>query len=191
MLWWASRCADAAAGSSKERLLEPPRSPWYRRFWVAFLAANLAFASLLIAAVVALWPRAAPRPDNPVTTVAVEPQAEQVRPEEVEPTTTLSVSTTARLEPAVLWQRRGSDSEVGELFTAPGHWRINWSFSCRSFAAYGGGNFKLSGTGSFTRVSVQRFAVRGSGSSSMTGGGRGRLIVESVCDHWVIKAVAA
>jgi hypothetical protein len=80
---------------------------------------------------------------------------------------------------------------VGELFTAPGRWRISWSFSCRSFAAYGGGNFKLFGTGNFKKVSVQRFAIRGSGSLPMTGGGRGRLIIESVCDRWVIKAIAA
>jgi hypothetical protein len=55
---------------------------------------------------------------------------------------------------------------VGELFTAPGGWRINWSFGCRSFAAYGGGNFKL----------WIREASR-------------RLIIESVRDRWVIKAV--
>ena len=171
--------------------MDLPRSPWYRRFWVVFLAANLVFASGLVAAVVALWPRAGPRPDKPVTTVAVEPQAGQVRSAGVEPTTTLSVSTTARLEPTVLWERRGSDAEVGELFTAPGRWRISWSFSCRSFAAYGGGNFKLFGTGNFKKVSVQRFAIRGSGSLLMTGGGRGRLIIESVCDRWVIKAIAA
>jgi hypothetical protein len=171
--------------------LDLPRPPWYRRFSVLFLAANLVFASVLVAAVVALWPREAQRPDDPGTTLAVDPQAEQVRSEGVEPTTTLSVSTTARLEPAVLWERRGSDAEVGELFTAPGRWRISWSFSCRSFAAYGGGNFKLSGTGSFRKVSVQRFAVRGSGSLPITGGGRGRLIIESVCDRWAIKAVAA
>lgn len=157
--------------------MEPPRSPWYRRFSVLFVAANLIFASALVAALVALWPRAVPRPDDPMTTI--------------EPTTTLSVSTTAHLEPLVLWERRGSDAEVGEPFSAPGRWRISWSFSCPSFAAFGGGNFKLSGTGSFKKVSVQRVGVRGSGTLHMTGGGRGRLVIESVCDRWVIKAVAA
>jgi hypothetical protein len=170
--------------------LEPPRPPWYRRFSVVFLAANLIFASALVAAVVALWPRAAPRPGDPGTTVAVKPQAEPLMPEGVEPTTTLSVSTTARLEPGVLWARRGSDAQVGEPFSAPRRWRISWSFSCPSFAAFGGGNFKLSGTGDFKKVSVQRVGVRGSGTLRMTGGGRGRLIIESVCDRWVIKAVA-
>lgn len=171
--------------------MEPPRSPWYRRFSVLFVAANLIFVSALVAAVVTLWPRAVPRPDDSATTVAVKPQAEPPMPAGVEPTTTLSVSTTAHLEPHVLWERRGSDAEVGEPFSAPGRWRISWSFSCPSFAAFGGGNFKLSGTGSFKKVSVQRVGVRGSGTLHMTAGGRGRLIIESVCDRWVIKAVAA
>jgi hypothetical protein len=170
--------------------LELPRPPWYRRFSVVFLAANLIVASALVAAVVALWPRAAPRPHEPGSTVTAKPQAEPLMPEGVEPTTTMSVSTTARLEPGVLWERRGSDAQVGEPFSAPGRWRISWSFSCRSFAAFGGGNFKLSGTGDFKKVSVQRVGVRGSGSLRVTGGGRGRLIIESVCDRWVIKAVA-
>jgi hypothetical protein len=40
-------------------------------------------------------------------------------------------------------------------------------------------------------VAVQRFGVRGRGSLLVTGGGRGRLSIESVCDRWVVKAVAA
>ena len=125
-----------------------------------------------------------------VTTVAVEPLAEQLVPEGVEPATTLSVSTTARLEPAVLWERRGRDAEVGELFDVPNRWRISWSFSCRSFAHTAGQLQALrhrelqEGFGAAVRF-------RGSGSLPVTGGGRGRLIIESVCDRWVIKAVAA
>jgi hypothetical protein len=57
-------------------------------------------------------------------------------------------------------------------------------------AEYGGGNFKLSGGGDFKDVSVQRFGVSGSGTLKVTGGGRGRLTIESVCDRWVVKAVA-
>jgi hypothetical protein len=93
----------------------------------------------------------------------------------------------------VLWQGRGSDAAVGERFQAPGRWRVVWSFDCRNFAAYGGGNFKLSGAGSgaFDKVAVQRFGVRGRGSLLVTSGGRGRLIIESVCDRWMVKAVAA
>jgi hypothetical protein len=79
---------------------------------------------------------------------------------------------------------------VGGRFHAPGRWRVLWSFDCQSFAKYGGGNFKLSGAGDFAEVSVQRVGVRGRGVLEVTGGGRGRLTIESVCDRWRVKAVA-
>jgi hypothetical protein len=158
-------------------MVELPKPPWYRRFGVVFLAANLVVAAVLVAAVVALWPPAAQRPGDPATTAT-------------DPDTMLASSTTARLGPDVLWQRRGSDAEVGELFAAPGRWRISWSFDCRSFAEHGGGNFKLVGSGDFKAVGVQRFGVRGSGKLLVAGGGRGRLIIESVCERWVVRAVA-
>jgi hypothetical protein len=84
----------------------------------------------------------------------------------------------------------GSDLLFGSSFTAPRKWRIVWFCDCRDFAAYGGGNFKPSRGGDF-KVSVQRFGVRGSGTEQVTGGGRGNLIIESVCNHWAVKAVAA
>jgi hypothetical protein len=102
----------------------------------------------------------------------------------------LPTSTRARLAPGVLWQRRESAGSVSGRFAAPGRWRVVWSFNCRSFAKYGGGNFKLSGAGAFAEVSVQRFGVRGRGVLPVTGGGRGRLTIESVCDRWTVKAVA-
>jgi hypothetical protein len=37
-------------------VVELPKPPWYRRFGVVFLAANLVVAAGLVAAVVALWP---------------------------------------------------------------------------------------------------------------------------------------
>jgi hypothetical protein len=43
-------------------VVELPKPPWYRRFEVIFLAANLAVVAVLVAAAVALWPRAAQRP---------------------------------------------------------------------------------------------------------------------------------
>lgn len=173
--------------------MELPKPPWYRRFGVLFLAASLLVAAVLVGAVVALWPPTAPRPGQPATTVAVASQPDQVGPKGTGPATILPSSTTARRESDVLWQGRGRDAAVGEPFQAPGRWRIRWSFDCENFAAYGGGNFKLSGAGSgaFDKVAVQRFGVRGRGSLLVTGGGRGRLIVESVCDRWVVKAVAA
>jgi hypothetical protein len=102
----------------------------------------------------------------------------------------LPTSTRARPEPGVLWQQGGRAGSVGGWFAAPGRWRVLWSFNCRSFAGYGGGNFKLSGAGAFAGVSVQRVGVRGRGVLRVTGGGRGRLIIESVCDRWTVKAVA-
>jgi hypothetical protein len=139
--------------------VELPKPPWYRRFGVVVLAANLAVAAVLGAAVVALWPRAAQRPVAPATTAGVGPQAEQVVPQGPEPAAILPTSTGDRLAPGVLWQRPGSAGAVGGRFAAPGRWRVVWSFSCQSFAKYGGGNFKLSGAGAFGEVSVgQRVA---------------------------------
>jgi hypothetical protein len=171
-------------------VLELPKPPWHRRFWLVALAANVVFAAVLVAAVVALWPRAAQRLGGPATAVGEGPLAEEVVPEATEPETALLTSTTARLERGVLWLRRGSDGHVGELFDAPGSWRISWSFSCQKFAKYGVGNFKLSGDGDFRDVSLQRFGVRGGGTLKVTGGGRGRLVIESVCDRWAVKAAA-
>jgi hypothetical protein len=169
---------------------ELPKPPWYRRFGVVFLAANLVVAAVLVAAVVALWPRAAQRPGAPATTAGLRPQAGQLLPDGPEPATILTTSTRARPEPGVLWQQRGSAGSVGGRFEAPGRWRVVWSFNCQSFAKHGGGNFKLSGAGDFAEVSVQRFGVRGRGILQVTAGGRGRLTIESVCDRWTVKAVA-
>jgi hypothetical protein len=171
-------------------VVELPKPPWYRRFGVVVLAANLVFAGVVGAGVVALGPRAAQRPVAPATTAGVGPHAEQVVPEGPEPATVLTASTGARLAPGVLWQQRGSAGSVGGRFDAPGRWRVVWSFNCQSFAEYGGGNFKLSGAGDFAEVSVQRFGVRGRGVLQVSGGGRGRLRIESVCDRWMVKAVA-
>jgi hypothetical protein len=171
-------------------VVELPKPPWYRRFGVVVLAANLIMAAGLVAAVVALWPRAAQRPGAPATTAGVGPQAEQVVPQGPEPAAVLPTSTRARLAPGVLWQQQGSAGAVVGRFDAPGHWRVLWSFNCQSFAKYGGGNFKLSGAGAFAEVSVQRVGVRGRGVLPVIGGGRGRLTIESVCDRWMVKAVA-
>jgi hypothetical protein len=170
-------------------VVEVPKPPWYRRFGVVVLAANLVVAAVLVAAVIALWPQPAQRPGAPATTAGVGRQAEQVVPQGPEPATILTASTRARLE-GVLWQKRGGVGSVGGRFDAPGRWRVVWSFNCQSFAKYGGGNFKLSGAGDFAEVSVQRFGVRGRGVLPVTGGGRGRLTIESVCDRWTVKAVA-
>jgi hypothetical protein len=62
-------------------VVESPKPPWYRRFGVVFLAANLVVAALLAAVVVALWPKAAAqRPGAPATTAGVGRQAGQLLP---------------------------------------------------------------------------------------------------------------
>ena len=171
-------------------MVEVPKPSWYRRFGVVVLAANLVVAAVLVAAVVALWPRAAPRPGAPATTAGVGRHAEQVVSGGPEPAAVLPTSTRARLAPGVLWQQGGSVGSVGGRFAAPGRWRVVWSFNCQSFAKYGGGNFKLSGAGAFAGVGGPRCGVGGGGVWEGTGGGRGRLTIESVCDRWMVKAVA-
>ena len=118
--------------------MEAPKPPWYRRFGVVVLAANLVAAAVLVAAVVALWPRAAQRPVAPATTAGVGPHAEPVVPQGPEPATILTASTRARLAAGVLWQQRGSVGSVVGRFDVPGRWRVVWSFDCQSFAKYGG-----------------------------------------------------
>ena len=54
----------------------------------------------------------------------------------------------------------------------------------------GAGAGRTAGGGDFKAVGVQRYGVRGSGKLLVVGGGRGRLIIESVCERWVVRAVA-
>jgi hypothetical protein len=171
-------------------VVELPKPPWYRRFGVVVLAANLVVAAVLVAAVVALWPRAAaPRPGAPATTAGVGPQAEQVLAEGP------SQRRSCPPRPGPAWSgvscgNSGERRLCGRAVRCARPLAGGWSFNCQSFAKYGGGNFKLSGAGDFAEVSVQRFGVRGRGVLPVTGGGRGRLTIESVCDRWVVKAVA-
>jgi hypothetical protein len=157
---------------------EPFKPSLYRRMWLRILA--VAVVAVGVAGAVLGWqlgqPPASPARDR---TAATPP-----------PTVSPSL-TTAKQERGVLWQQTGSEPVARGWFSAPGRWRIVWSFDCQNFAAYGGGNFKLSGGGSFEQVSVQRFAVRANGTELVTGGGRGNLVIESVCARWTVKAIAA
>ena len=171
-------------------MLELPKPPWYRRVWMLNLAIAVVAVAVLVAATVALGSRS-DRQANPrmVTGVA----AATTQPHQAEPTqppTTLSRRTTTTAKLGVLREKSGSDGNYGGLFEVPAGWRLDWSFSCPSFARYGGGNFKISGEGKLDEVSVQRFAVEGSGSVRVAGGGRGRLVIETVCDRWTVKATA-
>ena len=169
--------------------MELPKPPWYRRIWVGVLAVAVVLL-VPVAAVVLGWQlsqRAAPSTPAPTAPpAATAPDWTDTTP----PSTVPPSLTTARLAPGVLWQQTGSDIASGRPFSAPSRWRIVWSFDCRNFAAYGGGNFKLTGGGAFERVLVQRFAVKGQGAVRGRGGGRGNLEIESVCQRWTVKAIA-
>jgi hypothetical protein len=161
---------------------ELPRPPWYRQVWMLNLAIAVVVVAALVAATVVLGSRRDQRA-NPQMVKGVPSattQGDQTQTETTQPETKLGV----------LWQRSGSEGHYGGLFEVPDGWRLVWSFNCQSFAKYGGGNFKISGEGKLDAVSVQRFAVKGSGSERVAGGGQGRLVIETVCDRWTVKAMA-
>jgi hypothetical protein len=160
--------------------MQLPNPPWYRR-WSVILAGIIVLAALTaLLGWRGLQETAGPdtaTPTVPPTTVA-------------EPTTILPPPTTIA-RPGVLWEKKGSDSYRSRPFRAPPSWRIVWSFDCSDFARYGGGNFKLTGQGAFERVLIQDFDVKANGTRSVTGGGFGRLVITSVCDHWTVQALPA
>jgi hypothetical protein len=156
---------------------------------------NLAIAAVVVAALVAATVVVGSRRDQRANPTMVNGGAaattQPVRAETTQPATTLpSGTTTARAKLGVLWQKSGSEGHYGGLFEVPDRWRLAWSFNCQSFAKYGGGNFKISGEGKLDDISVQRFAVKGSGAVRVNGGGRGRLVIETVCERWTVKAMA-
>jgi hypothetical protein len=167
-----------------------PKPPPYRRIWWSIPAVVVMLLVIGAAAVAVGWRLGQPpaRP-APAATVQSAPTA-QNRTEAASPPTASPSPTTPKQEPGVLWQRTGSDIVTGDSFSAPRRWRIVWSFDCRNFAAYGGGNFKLSGQGAFQNLLVQRFAVKAHGTVRVTGGGRGNLEIESVCNRWTVRAIA-
>jgi hypothetical protein len=165
-------------------MLKLPNPPWYRRW--SFLLAGV----IGLAAIVALLGWRGLQQASPSTTTTTAP------PATVAPTTTTrpppqSPTSTRAAAPGVLLQMEGSDTERSRLFKAPARWRIVWSFDCREFAGGGGGNFKISGEGAFDEELVQRFGRADEGVATVSGGGFGRLVVTSVCEHWEVQAVRA
>jgi hypothetical protein len=174
---------------------ELPRPAWYRQVWMLNLAIAVVVVAALVAATVVVGSRRDQRANRPMVTGApATTAAAQGGASEPPPTATTTTSslprTTSSAKLGVLWERSGSEGYYGAPFEVPNGWHLVWSFDCRSFKNYGGGNFKISGEGELDGVSVQRFAVRGSGSETVAGGGRGRLVIETVCDRWTVKAVA-
>ena len=164
--------------------------PFYLRMWFIMVVVTVLFAGVVGATAVLLWPQDQQFGAAVETTPKVESApARAAWSQATGPPARRPTPTTTTLRRGVLWQRSGSGSADGDRFVAPGRWRLEWSFYCQGFARYGGGNFKISGDGAFQAVSVQAFAVRGRGSRWVTGGGPGRLRIESVCDRWMLTAV--
>jgi hypothetical protein len=162
----------------------PPSPPWYRR-WSAILAGVIvlaAFAALL--GWRGLQQVASPSPTTPpATTSAAESPTDPT-------SATQPAPTSSRETPNVLWREEGSDTHRSRLFRAPGRWRIIWEFDCSNFPG-GQGNFKLTGEGAFDQILIQAFDDQAEGSQPVRGGGSGRLVITSVCDHWEVQAVRA
>ena len=169
---------------------QPFKPSQYRRMWLGILAVAVVVAVGVAGAVLGWQLGQPPASPTPAATVSSALSARDQTAATPPPTVSPSL-TTAKPERGVLWQQTGSEPVARGWFSAPGRWRIVWSFDCQNFAAYGGGNFKLSGGGAFEQVSVQRFAVRAKGTELVTGGGRGNLVIESVCTRWTVKAIAA
>jgi hypothetical protein len=155
---------------------ELSKPPWHRRTLTVILAGIVV---LVTVAGVAWW-RAAERPTADATAVTTAVAS---------PASLTTTSTTSKPASALLWRRTSRDLDSEGTFEAPPRWRIVWSFDCRGFAGFGGGNFKISGEGAFAEVSIQHVSVGGRGSRHVTGGGRGRLVVETVCDSWTVEAL--
>jgi hypothetical protein len=160
-----------------------PNAPFYRRW--SFLLAGV----IGVAAITALlgW-RGLQQIEQPTATTL--PATTVTSPP---PTTTPPTSYGPTSKPDdLLWQREGIDlgTITSTELRAPYAWRIEWSFDCSNFKRYGGGNFKITGNGAFKDVDIQKVGVRASGTQRFTGGGSGRLLVESVCKRWSVRVLA-
>ena len=89
------------------------------------------------------------------------------------------------------WSREAKDVStlMSPGFRAPPVWGIEWSFDCSNFKRYNGGNFKITGNGAFGQIQIQEFDIRASGTRTFNRSGYGRLLVDSVCKRWSVKAL--
>jgi hypothetical protein len=163
--------------------MELPNAPFYRR-WSFILAGVIGLAA--ITALVG-W-RGLQQVDPPAATATTLPATTIASP-----TTTLPPSSIApSSKPAdVLWSREAKDLStlMSEGFRAPSVWRIEWSFDCSNFKRYNGGNFKITGNGAFGQIQIQVFDIKASGTQTFKRSGYGRLLVDSVCKRWSVKAL--
>jgi hypothetical protein len=164
--------------------MELPPAPWYRRW--SFLLAGV----IGLAAITALlgWRGLQQVPGSTTTLPATTtPPTTASSP----PTTTTETSFGPTSKPdEILWEQVGSEVATSHEFRAPSTWRIVWSFDCSNFADLGGGNFKITGTGAFSRIQIQAFDTKASGTQTYTKGGFGQLQVDSVCKRWSVRVLS-
>jgi hypothetical protein len=163
--------------------MELPNAPFYRR-WSFILAGVIGLAA--ITALVG-W-RGLQQVDPPAAAVTTLPATTIASP-----TTAPSPSSIAPSSKPddVLWSRVGRDLStlMSPGFRAPSVWRIEWSFDCSNFKRYNGGNFKITGNGAFGQIQIQVFDIKASGTRTFNRAGYGRLLVDSVCKRWSVKAL--
>jgi hypothetical protein len=162
--------------------MDLPRAPFYRR-WSFILAGIIG-----LAAVTALvgW-RGLQQVDPTPTTASTLPVTTVTAAPTTEPPTSVATSKPA----TALWSQDGADlgTTTSPGFRAPPVWRIAWSFDCSNFKKLGGGNFKITGNGAFSRIQIQEYDVKASGTRTFTRGGFGHLLVDSVCERWSVRAL--
>ena len=160
--------------------MQLPNAPFYRR-WSVLLAGVIGLAA--IGALLG-W-RGLQQVEGPAPTTTAPPTTVATSTTTAPPT---SVDPTSKPDD-VLWEMEGSDVERSPGFEAPAVWRIVWEYDCSGFGP-GGGNFKITGDGAFDRVDIQATEAKASGRRPFTQAGYGHLLVESVCDHWKVTALA-
>jgi hypothetical protein len=162
--------------------MDLPNAPFYRR-WSFILAGVIG-----LAAVTALvgW-RGFQQVDPPAATASTLPATTVTAPPTNAPPTSVDTSKPA----TTLWSQDAEDqgTTASPGFRAPSVWRIEWSFDCSNFKKYNGGNFKITGNGAFSRIQIQKYDVKDSGTLTFTRGGFGQLLVDSVCKRWSVRAL--
>jgi hypothetical protein len=158
-----------------------PNAPFYRR-WSFILAGVIG-----LAAITALLGWRGLQDTGPPAATTLPPTTV------ASPSTTappMSIEPTSKPDP-VLWDKKGHDTEASSPFRAPSAWRIEWSFDCSNFKKLGGGNFKITGTGTgaFGRVDIQEYKVKASGTQTYSRAGFGHLLVDSVCKSWRVTVL--
>ena len=162
--------------------MELPNVPFYRRW--SFLLATV----IGLAAIVGMlgWRGFQDVATPSTTTVPSTSIATTTTTTTTPPTSSTSTSKPDR----VLWQEEGTGVVRSPGFEAPAVWRIEWEFDCSNFADLGTGGFKITGSDALNQVDIQATTLEGKGSRSFNKGGYGRLLVESVCDHWSVTVLA-